>query len=89
MVETDIDRAGKQTTGDDAFASSVKRLSSPNDELRASAQGKVERVLESSAKGVPGFEAVTAWLNCVCPEVFPSKDSSTTLGGIVELELCA
>jgi len=38
---------------------------------------------------VPGFEAVTAWLNCVCPEVFPSKDSSTTFVGIVELELCA
>ena len=60
MVEADIDRAGKQTTGDDAFASSVKRLNSPYDELRASAQGKVERLLESSGKGVPGFEAVTA-----------------------------
>ena len=35
-----------------------------------------------------GYEAVTAWLNCVCPEVLPSKDSSEELRGMAGVVLC-
>lgn len=87
ILETDIDRVGKQR-GDGAFVSSNRPHNSPERELlRTSAHPKLKRRLESNNSGVAGYEAVAAWLNCVWPEVVPSKDSSEELRGMAGVVL--